>query len=202
MAGTPADLTVYLDYGISNDHTYYGNGCPNGWEDGGLSGSITPCENGMTSRTSDNEEQAIGTYYHFEAASSGSGAAITTNNTNTPDTFCPLGWQLPYSGTGGDYYDKSKSWKYLFTTYNYNDDAQGRAGLMSYPISNIKSGMFIWNMGRLYFLNSRIDAWTATVINSGAAFEIRNARPAVEDRKTIGMEVRCVKNLASFFRFA
>ena len=196
MAGNPANMTIapYQDGTATNDHSYYGFGCNNGWGTSGEDGSQTPCPDsnagGRYVTTADGETQKNGTYYNFQATTVGTGGTMSTKNADAPDAFCPVGWQLPYSGTGGDYYDKSKSWKYLFTAYSYSDDIQGRTGVMSYPISNIKSGMFIWNMGRLYFLNSRIDAWTATVKDSGAAYEIRNVLPAVVDRKTLGIEVR------------
>ena len=149
VEGDPADLTVYIDTDPSHDLSYYGNGCNVGWGTGGSTISHTPCSTRLVT-TADDETQENGTLYHFQAATSGTGGGMTTNNTNSPDTFCPLGWQLPYSGTGGDYYDKSKSWRYLFTTYNYNDDAQGRTGVLSYPLSYIQAGSFDGVRGGIY----------------------------------------------------
>ena len=149
MEGDPADLTVYIDTNPSHDLSYYGNGCNVGWGTDGSAISHTPCSTRLVT-TVDDETQKNGTLYHFQAATAGAGGSISTGNTNSPDTFCPLGWQLPYSGTGGDYYDKSKSWRYLFTIYNYNDDTQGRIGAMSYPLSYIQAGSFDGVRGGIY----------------------------------------------------
>ena len=130
---------------VSRDFTYYGNGCEKTWGDGG---SDIPCSTRIVT-TSDNEDQKNGTYYHFQAATSGTGSSITTENTLVPDSFCPLGWQLPYGGTGGDYYDKSRSWKYLAGKYNllYSTDVK------VYPFSFVLGGSFFQNSGLLFNQN-------------------------------------------------
>ena len=103
----------------------------------------------------DNETQSIGTYFTYHLATLGSIGSTTANNSNAPDTFCPLGWQMPYGGTGGDYYDKSKSWKYLVETIYHLGGTDGSA-LQSYPFSYVKSGgnvngylHFFGGLGRL-----------------------------------------------------
>ena len=167
MAGTPADLTEYIDGNVSHDHSYYGNGCPNDWGDGGKGGSITPCSTRIL-QTYDNESQKNGTFYVFQSATSGTGGAMSTNNTNSPDTFCPLGWQLPYSGKGGDYYDKSKSWWYLYNQYSITFNQGTRASyeqVSSYPLSYILPGFFHWNMGRLYVQGKNGYYWSSTITN-------------------------------------
>ena len=137
-----------MDARANKDHTYYGNGCPNGWDSSvgppTFGGSTTACSSRIT-QTADGENQNIGTYYHYYAASVGTGGTdIATDNTNVPDTFCPLGWQMPYAGTGGDYYNKSKSWNYLFNTIysiEYEKVASGKKAT-SYPFSYINSGSY------------------------------------------------------------
>ena len=133
VAGTPADLTLHKDTNSLHDHTYEGNGCS--------TTSTTPCSDHIVS-TYDNEDQKNGTYYTFQASTSGSGAGLSTKNTNAPDTFCPLGWQMPYSGTGGDYYDISRSIKVLLDTYQIDDNITGVHTLRSYPFSIVYSGYF------------------------------------------------------------
>ena len=149
VAGTPADLTIYIDTNSEHDHTYYGNGCATTSSQGG---SQTPCSTRIERSSTSiegSEYQKNGTYYNFQGITSGSGGAITTDNTNAPDTFCPLGWQLPYGGTGGDYYDQPKTWKYLFELYGY-DGSEGPTDVILYPLSYNLAGNFNWLSGRLY----------------------------------------------------
>ena len=187
--GTVAGTNInYPDSNISHDHTYYGNGCPGG------DGSITPCETRIV-KTADNENQKNGTYYTFQAATDSTGGAITTDNTNSSDTFCPLGWQLPYSGTGGDYYDKSRSWKYLFSKYSLIDDQASATKLKSYLFSYVYSGYYRWGTGRLYYQNNGGYYWSSTVVSSTHAYYLNTwssaVRPAVTDNKAYGFTVRC-----------
>ena len=135
VEGRPNDLRVYIDTNVTHDHTYYGNGC------GPDIGSTTPCSTRIV-QTNDGENQKNGTYYHFQAATVGTGGTIASENANSPDTFCPLGWQLPYSGTGGDYYDISRSIKVLLDTYQIDDNITGVHILRSYPFSIVYSGYF------------------------------------------------------------
>ena len=154
MEGT--DLTPYQEDDPNKDLTYYGNGCS---VDGGSKkpGSTRIIE------TYDNENQAMGTYYDYQAAASGSGGTnITADNTNVSDTFCPLGWQMPYAGTGGDYYDKSRSWSYLFSIYNYNNNQAGVEGILSYPLSNIQAGNIYWPTITLYDMTIMSRLWSTT----------------------------------------
>ena len=194
MAGTPVDLTIYKDdttgYQL-RDHTYFGNGCSGG------DGSATPCSTRII-QTADSENQKNGTYYHFQAATSGSGGTITTDNTNSSDTFCPLGWQLPYSGTGGDYYDKSKSWNFLFNKYSIVDDETSATKVKSYPFSYVYSGFYRWITGLLYNQSNAGNYWSSTVVSSTYAYLLHTwssvVKPANEYTKAGGLTVRCVTN--------
>ena len=205
MAGTPADMTVepYKDYNNEHNHTYYGRGCSNGWGTGGDGGSQTPCVDsdagGRFVLTNDNETQKNGTYYNVQATTAGSGAGIAVDNTNAPDTFCPLGWQLPYSGTGGNYYDKTRSWRYLFTTYNMGYEpgtAEDVAKTKTYPFSYVYSGYFNWYTGRLY--SQRYDGrwWSSTVLDGNTSYYLYigspRLRPFNTSGKADGRALRCV----------
>ena len=188
-------MTVYADVDITHNHTYYGNGCPNGWGTDGDGGSTTPCSTRIV-QSSDDENQKNGTYYTFQAASSGSGATIATQNTNIPDTFCPLGWQLPYGGTGGDYYDKSKSYKYLLDEYGYMDSTEeGGYGAMSYPLSNNPGGRRN-STGGLRFLGSHGYYFTSTVKTSIDVYRFATAFGTVISTsdiiKNMQYPIRCV----------
>ncbi len=136
--------------------TYYGNGCSP------ATGSSEPCSTRIV-QTYDNEDQKNGTYYYAYAATSGSGGtALTKDNTNTPDTFCPLGWQLLYGGTGGDYYDKSKSWNYLLSSYHLENNQTSSQKLRSYPLSWVQSGGLDGYQGKLYNQSTSGLYWTMT----------------------------------------
>ena len=208
MAGNPADLTIFIDNNGTHDHTYYGRGCSNYWGTEGLGGSATPCADsdagGRYVNTHDGETQKNGTYYHFQAATDGTGGAIATDNANSSDTFCPLGWQLPYDGTGGDYYDESKSWNYLFTTYSikFNDGtATDATKIKSYPFSYVYSGNYYWSTGRLYYQGNTGYYWSSTVVSSTTAYTLSmwssGIRPANTSNKANGFAVRCVLDISN-----
>ena len=196
VAGNPADLTVYKDTNTAHDHTYYGNGCAGG------TGSTTPCDTRIV-QTADDDSQKNGTYYNFQAATDGTGAAIATDNTDSSDTFCPLGWQLPYSGTGGDYYNESRSWKKLFDTYNitYDDgDSIQATKISSYPFSYIRSGYYDVGQGKLYYLTSDGDYWSSVINSNTAAYRLYTYRSLLRIKgianKTQGYNLRCGRILA------
>ena len=116
-------------------------------------------------------------------------------NSNSPDTFCPAGWQLPYSGTAGDYYDASKSWSYLFTQYGYGDNQDGATGVKSYPLDYVYSGNYNWNNGRLYSQGVDAYLWSSTIVSSTNAYRLYTwstvVRPAESDNKAVGRALRC-----------
>ena len=174
----------------NRNHTYYGNGCPGNWD----SGSSKACGSRLTN-TLDNETQDIGAYYNFQAAASGSGGtSLTTENANSPDTFCPLGWQLPYGGTGGDYYDQSRSWKYLFEAYSINGDQSGSNKIRSYPLSYIFSGIYNYADGLLRYFGSHGMYWSETIYNGTQTFRfyLQTSNNGVDyDNRVRGQAVRC-----------
>ena len=196
------NVEQYLDSSPVHDRTYYGNGCPNEWVEDipGNGGSAVSCATRIV-QTLDNEDQKNGTYYHFQAATSGAGGEITTDNTYSPDTFCPLGWQMPYNGTGGEYYDKSKSWKYLLTRYNINHETDSNT-LRNYPFSYVDGGYYYWNIGHLfrqavpytYF-------WSNTVKSRTNAYRFNpqygNIWVEGTGEKTSGDAIRCASRLAT-----
>ena len=213
--GTLAGTNIsHVDAAYDHDHTYYGNGCSNSWGTSGEGGSIYSCpatDDGTTPghdgaaggrivKTYDNEEQKNGTYYHYEAASVGEGSKISTNNANVPDTFCPTGWQLPYSGTGGSYYNASKSWSYLFTTYGYGDNESGNENARSYPLSYVYSGTYYWSTGRLYVQTVSGTYWPSSDYTSTNSYRLRmyNTRLIKADtyNKRYGGALRCIPKLA------
>ena len=120
---------------------------------------------------------------------------MSTANSNSPDTFCPAGWQLPYSGTAGDYYDASKSWSYLFTQYGYGDNQDGATGIKSYPLDYVYSGLYNWRTGRLYDQSNYAYLWSSTIVNSTSAYRLTTwstgVHPAESPNKTCGHTLRC-----------
>ena len=192
-------LVQFADTDATNAHSYYGMGCPNTWGNQGAGGSDIPCSTRIVSTVNDGD-QKNGTLYTFNALTSGTGGAIFTDNTNSDDTFCPLGWQLPYSGTGGNYYDKSKSWNYLYTTYNiaFNDGtASDVAKVRSYPISYIYSGFFAFHLGRLYRQGNGGDYWSITTAAYYEAYSLSIRDNYLKtsndtDGKTYAYPLRCV----------
>ena len=203
VAGTPADLTTYADSNYEHDHTFYGKGCKNGWGTDGDGGSITPCADsdagGRYITTADGETQKNGTLFTFQAATSGTGGTISTETSDSPDTFCPLGWHMPYSGRGGDYYDKSKSWNYLFDSYGitYNDGGATQVTkIKSYPFSYVNSGNFFLPLGRLYSQSTSGYYWSSIVAIISHTYDLytssSNIKTADMSNKSIGFAIRCV----------
>ena len=176
--------------------TYYGNGCP-GYS---VDASSTPCSSRINA-TADGETQKIGTYYTFSAASSGSGSTVTTDNANTPDTFCPLGWQLPYSGTGGDYYNKSRSWAYLFNRYAIESNITGATVIRSYPLSYVNTGVYGGNTKKLYGMNYWTTHHSISVLDAGNVYRLSSVSddviPDSNVPKSGALSIRCIWKLAS-----
>ena len=184
-------ITTTEEIAMNNSVTYIGNGCS------GYSSTTTSCSSDEQ-KTNDNETQKIGVYYNFQATTSGSGRDIDTDNTDTPDTFCPLGWQLPYGGTGGDYYDQSKSFRFLTDTYSIDDDSAGSRMIRSYPFSYIYSGAYNYN--GLTSMSNVGKPWTSTnyQLNRAYAFYIGSGSVRFDqDVKKSSLTVRCVLGIST-----
>ena len=167
VAGTDIrDIPGYQDANAYHDHSFYGNGCLQEDVQGGVSYSYETCSTRVIGTYMNAEYQDIGVYYNYQATSAGSGASLNTDNANIPDTFCPLGWQIPYGGTGGDYYDKSRSWRFLFNKYNaLTTDKK----LGSYPLDFVLSSHYGWHAGLLFVLNGAL-FYTGTVNATNGAY--------------------------------
>ena len=183
------------DKSYVHDHTYYGNGCERIWEGDPpyYNGSTISCTTRMV-QTFDGEDQENGVYYNFTASTSGTSNSVTTGN--VPDSFCPLGWQLPYGGTGGDYYDKSKSWKYLLSEYSYGDSKAGIDKAMSFPLSLVKGGDYQFSTGALYRQNINGNYYAITAENSDNAYRlgiwIGNLTTIYGTTRNGAMTLRCI----------
>ena len=195
-------VAPYKDGNVNNDYSYFGNGCKNSWGTDGTGGSVTPCPDsdagGRYVKTADNETQKNGTYYNFQAATVGAGGAMDTDKSDSPYTFCPLGWQLPYGGTDGDYDDKSRSWNHLFKSYGLHigdGTATDATKVKSYPFSYVYTGTYYWLTGRLYYQSLNGYYWSSTVVNSTRAYNLgtwsSGVRPAYANHKASGYAVRC-----------
>ena len=204
MAGTNI---VLIDNNSWHDHTYEGNGCPNIWDASipdTFGGSDKSCSTNLD-RTADGEDLPIGTYYNFQAVTSGSGMNISVQNDIAEDSFCPLGWQLPYVGTGGDYYDKSRSWIYLLDSYSIVSSRDGSTALRSYPLSYILAGGYYLRNGRLFQLGDTGVHWSpANGPQEFNAFRFIYGKSGIMTNNAAGKNdsyaLRCVKFLASIRR--
>ena len=192
MEGT--DVYQYKDLDWGHDHSYYGNGCPNEWTDSsGESGSAHSCSTRVI-KLYNYEELLNGTYFNYKGLTAGDQNG--RDNANSPDSFCPLGWQVPYGGTGGDYYDKSKSLKYLLNTYGYGADQTGQEGIIKYPLSNTYAGYYHWNSGRLYYQEILSNLSTLTT-NAGDKYYLSEIYSPdhftqLSFKKALGSTIRCV----------
>ena len=192
MEGTDVN-TGYSSYDTALDRTYYGNGCSNLWGTGGEEGSKKSCTTNIT-KTSDDEDQKIGTYYDGQASLMSTN--VKTDNIVVPDSFCPLGWQLPYSGTGGDYYNKSKSWAFLFSAYHFQSDRNSSSANKSYPISNLAAGIYHGGQAMLYFMTGAIYQWSNTVREAGRNYDFNSSSTILDPIQSLPyyhyFPIRCV----------
>ena len=200
MEGT--NVTQYRDTDASHNHTFYGNGCPNEWDNSvgppSWGGSSEACSTRLV-QINDGEIQENGTYYNFQGLILGNGGS--TDNLNSPDTFCPLGWQAPYGGTGGDYYDKSKSWKFLISTYDYGHDNPNQDSIVKYPISATYAGYYHWDNGYLYGQGVVGNYMTPTINTITNYYLVELYSPdhfgTVSYKKLYGSTVRCVLGIST-----
>ena len=192
----------YPDKYASHDHTYFGNGCSNGWGIDGNTGSEVACGTRL-SPTKDGENQINGTYYNHSSATLTEVLSNIPDNHITPDSFCPLGWQLPYGGTGGDYYNKSKSMVYL-----QSNEVYGTPFILGrYPLSEIYGGYINFETGALFVQTITGDYYTNTSRSDSTAYRVRMGSTGViatSDSlvgKNIGSNIRCtlgISNLKAF----
>ena len=173
MTGT--NISGNTGYNLGHNDTYYGNGCENDWEGSKVyyGGSIEACSIRLIN-TYDDETQEIGTLYSFHAVTSGSGDSISIENSIAPDTFCPLGWQLPYGGTGGDYYDQSKSWYYLFVQYvnPLVSNQENARKFQSYPLSYVLNGtMGVSTGGKTLYFATHNGYYTSNTTASATQYD-------------------------------
>ena len=199
--------TGNVDDNASHDRTYHGNGCTNEWDTTAqyYGGSSVSCITDIAN-TFDGEPLSIGTYYTFQAATAGAGGSIEADNTNSSDTFCPLGWQLPYSGKGGDYYDKPKSWNYLFGRYSFESNQEKSEKIRSYPMSNFYSGMFHFIYGVLFYLEKNGIYWSMTSFTPGGSYWLTlwdaGADPSSTAPKATASAVRCDFDISILEKFS
>ena len=183
---------------VNAEFTFYGNGCRIS------TGSKVACETRQVS-TYDNETQNNGTMYSIASAFTRySTPGTTTDNSNSPDTFCPLGWQLPYGGTGGDYYNQPKSWRYLIeTAYSLTKSEPGSQAMNSYPISYVPGGGYELRSGVYYNQGAAGLYWTSTRNDGSKSYRYyigSNTYIIEANSNGYGYAVRCTKFLASNHR--
>ena len=186
MAGTTlSTLTNYLDDNVTHEHTYFGNGNGPGFE------KSTVGDDYQTS-TYDGETQKIGTYYNFQAATIGSGASLTNNGDQAPDSFCPIGWQLAIGGNQ----NTNKAFKALLSSYSIANNNTGSIAGRSYPLSYIYSGYYYWGSGKLSNLGGFGGWWSTTIKAEGSAYGLRidegGIYADVYYNMNVGFPLRCV----------
>ncbi len=103
---------------------------------------------------------------------------------------------MPYGGTGGDYYDKSKSVRYLFTAYNIQSTQAGSDKARSYPLALIFSGLLAINQGVLYGKDTNGNYWTSSSnesYNGAYRFTVyeNGAKPSDVSNRDVEYTVRC-----------
>ncbi len=156
MAGTSlSTLANYQDTDYTHEHTYFGNG-----------GSGSSVGTSYQTTTYDGETQKIGTYYNFQAATVGTGASLSTDGEQAPDSFCPAGWQLAIGGNQ----NTNKAFKALLSSYSIANNNTGSIAGRSYPLSYLLSGYYSWSSGRLGYLGSYGYWWSNTIEGGGNAY--------------------------------
>ena len=179
----------FPDNVLYNDHSFYGNGCPNTWGEGG---STVACSTRIV-QTEDGEDQINGVSYNYQAITAGTGVALTTENANAPDSFCPLGWQLPYGGTGGDYYNAPKSWEDFRRKNQVTADPAGLHRIRIYPLSFALSGNYHWIEGKLFMQGIQHYHYSSTVKSLYNAYRLVGQLSPSEDTKGGGASLRCTQ---------
>ncbi len=186
MAGVAlSTLTNYLDTDKTHEHTYFGNG-------NGPNANLTTVGTTYETTTYDGETQKIGTYYNFQAATIGSGASLTNNGDQAPDSFCPIGWQLAIGGNQ----NTNKAFKALLSSYSIANNNTGSIAGRSYPLSYLLSGYYYWGSGKLNNLGSFGGWWSNTVEEGGLAYRLDiyedEVYADVYNDMGLGFPLRCV----------
>ncbi len=186
MAGTTlSTLANYLDTDKTHEHTYFGNG-------NGPNANLTTVGTTYETTTYDGETQKIGTYYNFQAATIGTGASLTEQYDEAPDSFCPIGWQLPIGNTQ----NVDKAFQKLLNSYNISSNSAGSNAGRSYPLSYLLSGNYYWDYGRLGDLGSRGRWWSSTIEGEGSAYNLNIHEDGIYagDNRNMnyGFPLRCV----------
>ena len=138
-------------------------------------------------------------YYSWVAATAGSGANITTYNTNAQYSICPKGWKLPTSGTTvalkSDFYQ-------LAVTYGMNSGAVSQSTPNFYnqagpgTVPNFLMTGYYYNGNTFGSGNGAGSYWSSTSYNSNNALFINISDTAVQtgnnkDRYR-GRSIRCL----------
>lgn len=120
-----------------------------------------------------------GNYYNWYAATAGSNADDFEDGEDAPQSICPKGWRLPYSG----YQTGSKSWYYLVN----------QAGLNA---SNITASPVYISYSGSVSTGSFGSYWSSTANGWGYAyflsFDSSFVLPQIYDGAGYGYSVRCV----------
>ncbi len=189
---TLSNLANYQDTDYTHEHTYFGNG-------NGPSGSLTTVGTTYQTTTYDGEAQKIGTYYNFQAATIGTGAALTDDGEQAPDSFCPNGWQLAIGGNQ----NTNKAFKALLSSYSIANNNTGSIAGRSYPLSYLLSGNYYWYYGRLSHLGSYGNWWSNTIEGGGRAYYLTIGEDGIYADDNYGMDLgfplRCVSTYLCTF---
>ncbi len=185
MAGTAlSTLANYKDTDRTHEHTYFGNG--------NYGGATTVGATYQTTTYNDGETQKIGTYYNFQAATIGTGASLTTSGSQAPESFCPVGWQLPT----GNNQNVNKAFQKLLNSYNITNNSGGSVAARKYPLSYLLSGYYRWSDGRLYSLGSYGYWWFNTLEEGGNAYRLYIREVGINadanGNMNYGFPLRCV----------
>ena len=139
------------------------------------------------------ETTVDGNWYSWYAAVAGSSLS-SFSGVNATDSICPKGWQLPtYSG--------DKSFNNLFVngdlSYGMSNSGSTRDyGLLSAPLSYVRSGNYAWNSTGLNYRGSYGYYWSLrshnTTCSNLLSFYSSRLSPQSYSYRGYGYAVRCV----------
>ena len=150
---------------------------------------------GTTMNDGDGRAQYYGTYYNWYAATAGSGTWAMTSG-DAKNSVCPRNWTLPKNDSDGSWYDLLYT-KYSFTATGSATGASTEStALQKAPFSVVRSGVYRWASGGLYFRGGAGYYWSshayATTDSHGLRFAASVFYPQGGDDKIYGFTVRCV----------